>query len=151
VAEQDATYGPNSTASLVEHVDRARDGVRELVEGMQPLPGQVGVLIGIAGQRVMAEVFDSPSTLRRQFRSIVEAAAFDAVGQDPIRTTGAPGDTVRRAPVVGPAAAGRPRRTGHHRQRGVVVRHGHRAGMAAATRSSSSEPFASRAQRREAG
>jgi hypothetical protein len=112
VAEQDATYGANGTDSLVEHVDRARDGVRDLVEGMQPLPGQVGVLIGIAGQPVMAEVFDSPSTLRRQFRSIVEAAAFDAVGQEPVRTPARRAirfverlSSVRRQPVA-PAGLG---------------------------------------------
>jgi hypothetical protein len=112
VAEQDARYGTNGTASLVEHVDRARDSVRELVEGLRPLPGQVGVLIGIAGQPVMAEVFDSPSTLRRQFRSIVEAAAFDAVGREPVRTPARRAirfverlSSVRRRPVA-PAGLG---------------------------------------------
>jgi len=67
---------------LVEHGDRAAADIDRLEEGFRPLGGQVGVLFGVAGQPVLAEVFDSPSTLARQFRSLIRAAALDAHGQD---------------------------------------------------------------------
>jgi hypothetical protein len=86
VQEYESSYGANDTSSLAGYVDRAGADVDRLVEGFRPLFGQVGVVLGIAGQPVMAEVFDSPSTLSRQFRSIVRAAALDALGQEPLTT-----------------------------------------------------------------
>ncbi|MDX6241048.1 MAG: hypothetical protein QOG10_5872 [Kribbellaceae bacterium] len=86
VTEYDARYGPNATSSFAVHADRAVQDVRRLVDGLGPLPGQVGVVIGIAGQPVLAEVFDSPITLAQQFRSIVKAAALDALGQEELVT-----------------------------------------------------------------
>lgn len=81
VAEYDARYGANDTASFVEHTRRAEGDVEHLVAGLRPFPGQVGVVLGIAGQPVLAEVFDSPATLAAQFPSLMDAAALDAVGQ----------------------------------------------------------------------
>lgn len=86
VSEYDVRYGANATSSFAEHADRAAVDVQELVKELRPLPGQIGVLIGIAGQPVMVEAFDSPTTLRQQFKSIIEAAGLDAFGQDPVRT-----------------------------------------------------------------
>jgi hypothetical protein len=45
---------------------------------VRPLPGQVGVLIGIGGQPYVAEVFDSSYRLRAQLPALLEAAALDA-------------------------------------------------------------------------
>lgn len=81
VREYDARYGANATASFVEHASRAGGDVRRLIEGIRPLAGQVGVVFGIAGQPVVAEVFDSPASLVSQFRSLLNAAALDALGQ----------------------------------------------------------------------
>lgn len=81
VEEYDARYGANETASFVEHTSRAASAVDRLVTGLRPLAGQVGIVLGIAGQPVLAEVFDSPATLASQFRSLLRAAALDAVGQ----------------------------------------------------------------------
>lgn len=86
VAEYDARYGANETSSSAVHADRACHDVRRLVDGLRPLPGQADVVVGIAGQPVMAEVFDSPVTLAPQFRSIVKAAALDALGQEELAT-----------------------------------------------------------------
>lgn len=80
VQEYDARYGANETASFTEHADRAGQDVSRMVEGLRPLAGQVGVVIALAGQPVGAEVFDSHTTLRREFDSIIRAAAMDAVG-----------------------------------------------------------------------
>lgn len=65
----------NATGSFVRHLDAA-----DVVDtsAFRRLPGQVGVLIGIGGQPYVAEVFDSQTTLRRQYAAILEAAALDA-------------------------------------------------------------------------
>jgi hypothetical protein len=86
VSEFDGRLGVNATSSFTEHADRAEDGVRALTRGLRPFQGQVGVLIGLAGQPVAAEVFDSPVTLARQFASIVNAAALDALWLPPAPT-----------------------------------------------------------------
>jgi hypothetical protein len=86
VAECDARYGANATSSFAVHAERAADEVDRLVAGLRPLPGQIGVVIGIAGQPVMLEAFDSPATLHKEFDAIIRAAAFDAVDGPPQRT-----------------------------------------------------------------
>lgn len=79
VSEYDHRLGRNATSSFTEHADRAEDRVQRLVRGLRPFPGQVGVVVALAGQPVSAEVFDDPYTLGRQFDSIVAAAAMDAL------------------------------------------------------------------------
>jgi hypothetical protein len=93
VAAYEDRYGPNATGSFCEHADRAYGDVARMVEGQRPLPGQVGVVIGIGGQPVVAEVFASGWLLAGQFRSIVAAAAMDAVGAAAVET---PSRRVRR-------------------------------------------------------
>lgn len=88
VADYEASFGPNATASYVEHANRAESRVRGLVRGLRPFPGQVGVLIGLAGQPITAEMFDAPRTLTRQFDEIVRAAAMDAVDLPALETPG---------------------------------------------------------------
>jgi hypothetical protein len=67
----------NDTGSFVQHLDA---GGGEVVDtsAFRRLSGQVGVLIGNGGQPYVAEVFDSQTTLRRQYDAIIEAAALDA-------------------------------------------------------------------------
>ena len=86
VSEYDARFGTNDTSSFAEHADRAAGDVLLLTRGMRPLAGQLGVVIAIAGQPVLTEVFDHPTTLARQFQSIIEAAALDALGQEEVAT-----------------------------------------------------------------
>jgi hypothetical protein len=76
----------DDTGSLVGHLDRAGDDVRRLTNSIRPLPGQAGVLVAIAGQPFMMEVFDDAQTLREQFDSIIAAAGLDALGQPPVVT-----------------------------------------------------------------
>lgn len=112
VSEYEVRFGANATSSFAEHAERGARAVRELVEGLRPLPGQIGVLIGIAGQPVMLEAFDSPVTLQRQFASIIQAAGLDALGQEALRTPARRAirfvDRVAlvRATPVAPAGAG---------------------------------------------
>lgn len=86
VSEFDGRVGANDTSSFTEHAERSAVRVEDLVDGLRPFPGQVGVLIGLGGQPIAAEVFDSTATLRRQFDSIVRAAAMDALWLEPIPT-----------------------------------------------------------------
>lgn len=86
VGEYEARYGANATASYVAHSDRAARDVARMTEGLRPFPGQVGIVVGIAGQPVAAEVFGSPRTLAEQFAAIVAAAAMDALGRPPVET-----------------------------------------------------------------
>lgn len=67
----------NPTGSLVHRLDRAQ-AERQAWSRVRPLPGQVGVLIGIGGQPYVAEVFDSPHRLRAQLPALLEASALDA-------------------------------------------------------------------------
>ena len=86
IAEYDARYGSNDTSSFAVHTDRAAHQVRHLVNGLRPVTGQVGVVVGISGQPALAEVFDNPHTLSSQFRSIIKALALDAIGQKELAT-----------------------------------------------------------------
>lgn len=86
VSEYDALLGANDTASFATHAERAAAEVRRLVGELRPLPGQVGIVVGIEGQPVMLEVFDSPTTLRRRFADLVTAAGLDALGRAPVET-----------------------------------------------------------------
>lgn len=86
VSEYDARFGESPTSSYADHADRGAADVRRLVAGMRLLPGQLGVVIGIGGQPFVAEVFDSPLTLRQQFSAIIEAAGMDALDQPIVPT-----------------------------------------------------------------
>lgn len=76
----------NATQSLVQHRREARP--ERLVLGLTPLPGQSGVLVGLGGQPLQLECFDSPRTLREQFDAIIEAAFEDADCSPPVATPG---------------------------------------------------------------
>jgi hypothetical protein len=86
VAGLEGQFGESATQSYLDYAGRAGDDVARLTSGLRPFPGQIGVVVGIAGQPVFAEVFDRPEALARQFSSILEAAAFDALGQPPVPT-----------------------------------------------------------------
>jgi hypothetical protein len=70
----------------VGRVDRVTERARALAAVTSPRPDQVGVVVGIAGRPVYAEVFDTPSTFSSRFKSIVAAAALNAVEQRRVRT-----------------------------------------------------------------
>jgi len=86
VHEYERLDGPTATTSYTEHADRRGDTVERLVAGLRPLPGQIGVVVGLAGQPFLAEVFDSHDTLVRQFDAIIRAAAVDAVDIPAVKT-----------------------------------------------------------------
>ncbi|TVT52999.1 hypothetical protein FNH05_12305 [Amycolatopsis rhizosphaerae] len=81
-------YGRSETASLAQATQAVECEARELVAGLKPLPFQSGVLIGVAGQPLLLEVFDCPDTLRQAWDALLRAAAVDAVGLAPVPTPG---------------------------------------------------------------
>lgn len=80
--------GSSKTRSLTAGLDAVDGQARLLRRHIRPLAGQVGVLIGIAGQPLTLEVFDHPQTLREQLRAILGAAALDGFGQASLPTPG---------------------------------------------------------------
>lgn len=85
----DAVAGPSETGSLADRLARTAPAARALTRGLRPLPGQRGVLIGIAGRPASLEVFDSGRTLAAHWTGLLHAATLDALGKPSIRTTGA--------------------------------------------------------------
>nr|WP_296145235.1 MULTISPECIES: DUF6569 family protein [unclassified Pseudonocardia] len=83
-----ARYGAGATGSLPETVGRREARAAALVAGLRPLPFQNGVLIGIGGQPVLLEVFDSPRTLADVWDALLQAVALDAVTAPAIPTPG---------------------------------------------------------------
>lgn len=72
----------NLTRSLVQRMD-LRPRTEETFEA---LPGQAGVLIGVGGQPLLLEVFDSVETLREQLPALVESVSLDAESAPQVAT-----------------------------------------------------------------
>ncbi|TQM08966.1 hypothetical protein FB558_4706 [Pseudonocardia kunmingensis] len=64
------------------------DAAAALVRGLQPLPFQSGVMIGVGGWPVLLEVYDSPLTLAQVWDALLHAAAVDTVGMPAVTTPG---------------------------------------------------------------
>jgi ARG/rhodanese/phosphatase superfamily protein len=76
VARFDRATGPTSTGSFADHLDRVAE---KDVEAARVLPGQTGVIIGVAGWPVTIELFGSPSALLAHLPGILAAARLDAL------------------------------------------------------------------------
>ncbi len=90
VERYSARFGRDDTGSLRHAAGR----VRSRAAGLDPLPYQCGVLIGLAGQPVLLEVFDSHRTLQRQWRALLDSAALSALSATKDEPT--PGRRARR-------------------------------------------------------
>lgn len=86
IAGLEGRFGSSDTRSYLDYADGAEPDVARMTAGLRPFPGQVGVMVGVAGHPVFAEVFDRPEALEQQFDSIVQAAAMDAIGHPPVTT-----------------------------------------------------------------
>lgn len=76
----DAARGPSATSSLPEHLDRFGGDRRHRSVPQIPeyLEGQRGVVIGMAGQPLLLEVFGTATLFRRHYRQLIEAVLLDA-------------------------------------------------------------------------
>ena len=76
------------------------------VEGLRPVPDQVGAIFLIAGRVVAMEVFDRTPALRRYLPKIVRGLALDALGRWDEQPAVASADAVRAAETFVMAASG---------------------------------------------
>jgi hypothetical protein len=78
------TFGVASPTSALEDVyDRAEPAIHALVDDLEPLDGQQGVLVAIGGEIRNLDVFDKPSTLAAYWSGLLAGSALDAAGQPP--------------------------------------------------------------------
>lgn len=83
-----ARYGSSPTGSLLDTTRERRAAAEALVRGLRPAAFQTGVLIGLAGQPLLLEVFDSPRTLAAAWAGLLAGVAIDAVGAPEVLTPG---------------------------------------------------------------
>lgn len=100
VARFDQATGPTDTGSFADHLDRlpADDAAAARV-----LPGQTGVIIGVAGWPVALELFGFPSALTAHLPGVLAAASLEALLAGHIEAVPA-----RRAGRFAAAVAGLP-------------------------------------------
>ena len=71
----------SATSSYEEVLEQAEGAIESLVAGLDPAPGQRGVLVVIAGWPRSLDLFDRPSTLRAYWKSLLAGYAGDAIGE----------------------------------------------------------------------
>lgn len=91
VADYEQRLGATGTSALARHLDRIQSspalaGVHPIPA--QPMPGQSGVVVGVAGRPVSFELFPDPAALAAFWTGLVQAARLDAIGARPVRTPG---------------------------------------------------------------
>ena len=72
IGRYENALGATATSSMLDHLDRSGSIDAHLLEG------QRGVIIGIGGRVVGAEIFGSSTGLKARWHGILEAAALDA-------------------------------------------------------------------------
>jgi len=72
IGRYENALGATASSSMLDHLDRSDTIVAH------QLDGQRGVIIGIGGRVVGAEIFGSPTGLRTRWQGILNAAALDA-------------------------------------------------------------------------
>jgi hypothetical protein len=81
VERQAQRHGVESETAALEDVQMAvAEGTGELLDGLEPLPGQVGVACATGGRVLGIDVFDRPATLRSYLKSLVAGYRLDADG-----------------------------------------------------------------------
>ena len=70
---------PSPTSSYADVVDHARHDVASLTDGLRPLPGQRGVVVGIGGAVRGLELFDRAATFADYFDSLLAGYAMEAL------------------------------------------------------------------------
>lgn len=76
----DAARGASATSSLLEHLDRFKDGAHNrfaAADAPAPLEGQRRVVIGLGRQPLLLEVFGTHTLFRRHYRQLVDSALLD--------------------------------------------------------------------------
>ncbi|WP_336031147.1 ARPP-1 family domain-containing protein [Geodermatophilus sp. FMUSA9-8] len=96
--------GPSATDSLAERLNSIQLATQRLTQGLRPLAGQRGVLVGVAGRPTWLEIFDTRRSLVAHWPGLMQAATMDALGRPAVRTPGALArsfaERVERTPMV---------------------------------------------------
>ena len=75
MARFEEATGPTASGSFADHLDR----LAPEDAAVRVLPGQTGVITGVAGWPVALELFGSPSALSAHLPGILDAARLDAL------------------------------------------------------------------------
>jgi hypothetical protein len=86
---EDQFAAPSATSSYADVVAHQRTNVTALTDDLAPLPGQRGVIVGVAGKPVALELFDSASTFAEYFDSLLAGYSVDALAAEPVPTSSA--------------------------------------------------------------
>ncbi len=80
---------PSATSSYADVVDHRTADVESMTQGLAPLPGQRGVVVGIGGTVRGVELFDRAATFADYFDSLLVGSAVEALGAEPAATPSA--------------------------------------------------------------
>jgi hypothetical protein len=86
-AFQTRTGQRTDTGSYLEAAERVDLDLDRIIQGLRPLPGQRGVIVGIAGRVRALELFDRASTFSALFEGLLRGYAADALGAEPVPTS----------------------------------------------------------------
>jgi len=103
VARYDAAFGASKTSSYVDHLDRLENADGSVEQAallaqarrVRPLPGQRGVMVGLAGQPVLVEVYPSTSSLGAHLGELLAGMLLDAAAGG-LAAEATPGRRARR-------------------------------------------------------
>jgi hypothetical protein len=81
IGRYETELGGTASSSVLDHLNRVAGAPA------RQMAGQRGVIIGIGGRVIGAEIFASSSGLASRWRGIVDAAALDARLAEPVHTS----------------------------------------------------------------
>lgn len=84
---------PSPTSSYADVAADRKADTESITDGLRPLPGQRGVVIGVGGTVRGLELFDRAATFADYFDSLLEGYAMEAIGAEPVAT---PSEQARR-------------------------------------------------------
>ena len=87
IEEFERTLGATVTSSLLDHLDRADRTIRDLMP--RPLEGQRGLIFGVGGHVMGAELFGSARGLAKRWDGILDGLALDGRLAPPVATRSA--------------------------------------------------------------
>lgn len=88
VQRYEGQLGQGGTHSLLQVSDHLDDAATELATSLRPLAYQSGLLVGLGGQPLALEVYDSPRTLTHAWDALLRSLTLDALGMPALATPG---------------------------------------------------------------
>lgn len=89
VRRYEQQYDSSGTHSLLDATRRVEARAAAAVTDLRrPLPFQAGVLVGIGGQPLLLETYDSPVTFAHAWDALLRSVALDAAAAAPVSTPG---------------------------------------------------------------